>query len=95
MASLKTARIQVLISEPTPEGQFNDALYFSVDEFENLSDEEVEVLKQERVNAWLALQDEARKPRPDPTEAELVERKENLLESIAELEREVAKIDIL
>lgn len=74
---------------------FNDALYFSQTEYENTSREQIESLKQERYNNWLAF---VENPEPvkevNKTEArveivgideqikELTERKEKLSEII-------------
>ena len=51
MANLNgpNVRVQVLIRE----GDYNDALYFTVDEYEKLTDQEVENAAKKRVADWV------------------------------------------
>ena len=46
-------RIQVRIKVQTDVGEFNDALYFSKEEYEALTQSEIEIMKQARVDAWV------------------------------------------
>lgn len=46
-------RVQVLIKEQTPYGEFNDALYFTSGEFETLDQKTLEQKKQERIDNWI------------------------------------------
>ena len=92
MADLSLARVQVLISELTPYGQFNDALYYTTEEFEALKDEDVEAAKQERIDAWVAGQ-EAQKDKVAPTEEEPLAKKTALEDTVAEAQEEIAAIE--
>lgn len=45
--------VQIIFEVETAHGMFRDALYFPADQVP--SDEEIELLKQERVNNWIAV----------------------------------------
>ena len=45
--------VQVIFEVETAHGLYRDALYFPADQVP--SDEEIELLKQERVNNWIAV----------------------------------------
>lgn len=46
-------RVQVMFTEPTKYGEYTDALYFSLDEYEAVSDQTIETLKAERVANYI------------------------------------------
>lgn len=66
MADTETAEIRIRYSIETPHGVFTDAFTFSIDEYAKLSQDDLEAMKQERVNNWLAAMN-----RPPPTKADL------------------------
>lgn len=79
--------IQVAISKETVYGLFNDSLHFTLDEFQALTDEEVEAEKTKRIDEWVAfVESESAKQPEEPTEAELLAWK-------AELQGQIAEID--
>lgn len=74
MASLKqnNVRIQVLISEDTELGKFNDALYFTPSEFEALTDEQVAQTKASRAQAWVdSVKEASSRETSEPTKEDL------------------------
>ena len=72
--------IQVRIKEETTEGQFNDSLYFTPSQFSVLSEADLQIRKQERVNNWVNLVKASKNVIPiEPTKEELLAEKENLL----------------
>lgn len=74
-------RIQVLIRKDTKHGQFSDAIYLSPAEFEALKDEDLEALKDERVNKWLGVIEASKNAtRPEPTKEDL-EAEQSMLEA--------------
>lgn len=46
-------KIQYIFSEETKHGQYNDALYFTQTEFENITQDEIDALKKERISKWV------------------------------------------
>ena len=48
-------KIQILINEHTIHGEYNDALYIPLTEYAFLTPEQIEAMKQERVQAWVSL----------------------------------------
>ena len=47
--------VQVLFRKSTPYGEYQDALYFPQDDYEKLSPEEIEAMKQFRIDNWIAI----------------------------------------
>lgn len=93
MANLQTegVRVQVLISEDTELGKFNDALYFSPTEFAAISDANLEKTKKDRADKWVKSVKDASKVEYTPTVEDLSSEKAELVARIAELD---AKIDV-
>lgn len=80
--------IQVRFSKTTPEGlEYHDALYFTQDEFDKHSPDEIAVLKQDRFDAWVAV---IKLPEAAPIEPT----KEELREMISKLEAELATVQV-
>lgn len=48
-------RVQVIFSEETPKGTFQDALYYTLAEYNVLKQSAIDTAKQERVNTWIAI----------------------------------------
>ena len=81
--------IRVKIREETEKGQFNSALYYTVDEFEALTEKQLTDAKKDRVDAWVAhVTTESAKIPDVPTEEELNEEKARLEEEIAEIDKQ-------
>tara|TARA_B110000503_G_scaffold113785_1_gene170880 strand:+ start:1408 stop:1644 length:237 start_codon:yes stop_codon:yes gene_type:complete len=51
---IQSIKVQVIFTEPTKYGEFTDALYFSPEEFEAKTQEDLNVLKSERVENFVA-----------------------------------------
>lgn len=47
-------KIQVGFSVDTPRGRYTDNLYFTQEEYKNITQQEIDAMKQARVNKWLA-----------------------------------------
>lgn len=45
--------IQIRFSASTEYGEFNDALYYSVDEWNSMSQEDIDAEKQRRIDNWI------------------------------------------
>lgn len=89
-----TKRIQILIKEKTEFGEFNDALYFSEEEFAKISEEDVQVKVDERVTNYVAQRQEIKdKPPKEPTEEEQIAYKESLLSEKERIESELQIVD--
>lgn len=46
-------RIQVIFRVDTPHGTYQDALWFSQEEYDNLKQEDLDKMKQERIDNWI------------------------------------------
>jgi GTPase Era involved in 16S rRNA processing len=64
------ASIQVKIKEETPEGQYNDSLYYTLDQWASKTPADIEADKKARVDKWL---ETIKNPAPaaEPTKEEL------------------------
>lgn len=92
MANLnqKNIFIQIRIKEQTEIGEFNDSLYYTQEEFNNLSEMELQNAIKIRVDKWVAFVKEQPKIIPvEPTKEELEVRK---LELEMELNEIISKI---
>lgn len=85
-------RIQVLISTDTPQGRFNDALYFSKEEFDALSEDALDAIKTQRVNSWVSSVQEASKREYIPTTKDIEEQKAALQIQIDELDAKLLEV---
>lgn len=54
-------RIQYLVTKKTDIGEFNDAIYFTPDEWAALTKDEVQIKADARVDNWI---DEVKNPKP-------------------------------
>ena len=63
------ANIQVLIKKETPYGLFSDAIYLPISVFDSLSEEEIEAMKEARVQNWI---DAITTPPEPPSPEEMV-----------------------
>jgi hypothetical protein len=52
---INSIKIQVNFSQNTEFGIYQDALYFSQEDFANLTEEQLLVLQNERVNNWVQI----------------------------------------
>lgn len=86
--------IQIKIQRDTPDGVFNDAIYMTKDEREALTDEQIQDLKQARVQAWRAAV-QAAKNRPAPTKQDLKDEKDALLEQKALIQARIDELTAL
>ena len=82
-----TASIQVKIKEETSEGQYNDSIYYTLEQWATKTPDDIEADKKERVDNWLNI---VRNPAPtiQPT-------KEELEAQANELKRQLEQINIL
>jgi len=83
--------IQIRIKEDTKHGQFRDALYFTEEEYDKLSEQDLQAKIDERVNNWVAIMDKPYVPYV-PTEEELLLVKEEKLRELQEVEKKLAEI---
>lgn len=80
-------KIQYRIKENTKNGEFNDAIYYTKEEFEALDQSVVDAQVALRVTNWVKLVDEQSKIVPqEPTQEELEAQK-------AELERQLGEVN--
>ena len=48
-------RVQLNFTVDTPYGQYSDALYFPLDQWATTTQEQIDTMKQERVDNWIAV----------------------------------------
>jgi hypothetical protein len=69
-----TQRVQVLIQATTPQGQYNDAIYFAPADYAKLVKADIDKQVQVRINNWVAfVVAQSSKPPYIPTKEELKE----------------------
>lgn len=82
--------VQVRFSVPTKYGEYQDALYYSLDDYANMKPETVENEKEARVDNYLNAV-ESTPPPVDPTKAELQAAKADLQAQIVVLDAKIAE----
>lgn len=93
MASLNDpdVRILVLIRKDTNFGQFHDALRFTLDEYQGLTNAQVKNMATARKDAWVqAVKDARDKPRR-VTKAEKIASRQSQAEQLAALDADIAE----
>jgi len=83
-------RVQVLITEETEKGRFQDALYFSKAEFDSLTEEELLAKKKDRKDKWVKSVKDASKVEYTPTVEDLSAEKAELEAQLAEVNAKLA-----
>jgi len=84
---LQDVRVQVLISEQTEIGQFNDAIYLTPEELAALSEEQISDMKKARADAWVAsVKAASSMERPEPTKADIQAQIDATKAELAELQ---------
>lgn len=89
MDNNENVRVQVLISEDTVHGRFQDAIYFSLEEYNNLTEEALQSAKDARVNAWVESVTNASKVEYVPTKEDLQSEKAELSARLVEVEQQL------
>lgn len=80
--------IKVEFTEEVNGNKFTDSLYFTPEDYEALSEKQLNSLKKERVDNFKAFIDNPPAP-PEPTKEELEQSKEILAEQLAKLEESI------
>ena len=95
LATVKGARIQVIIQEDTRIGQFNSALYYSFRELDTMTAEDIEAERTKRTNGWVTfVETESAKVPVEPTKEELEERKVQMIQQKGWMESIIAELSI-
>ena len=82
--------IKVEFTRQVNGNNFTDSLYFTPEEYEAMSEKQLNVLKQERVDNFQAIIDNPPQP-PEPTKEELEQQKQMLQDQVAELDARITK----
>lgn len=92
LAADQKVKIQIVFTEETKNGTFQDALYFTQDEYAKLKQEDIDAMIKQRVDEHNAMVDN---PPPEPvlTEEQLIQQKQQLLDQAAQLEAQAASVD--
>lgn len=88
-------KIQIRISEDTPQGKFNDAIYLTQREFADMVNPSATIaaLKKDRVDRWLAAIEEAKtRPAHVPTEEELAEQEAATKRQLEEIQEKLEAV---
>jgi hypothetical protein len=87
---LTNVKIQYRISEQTEFGQYNSAMYFSAEEWQAMSQEQLDTLKQTEVQTWVNKVEEMSNAEPiEPTKEELEKLEEELLKRLQEIQDKI------
>lgn len=86
--------VRVKFHRDTIYGRFQDALYFTVSDFDLLTDQQVNQQKNARRDAWIAAI-EAQLNAPPPTKQQLKDEKDGLLEQKAVIQARIDELTIL
>ena len=79
-------RIQYRIQQATAQGEFNEALYFTADEFQRLLTVDLQASIDNRVNNWLTfVSEQSEKVAPEPTAEEIAARRKELEDELGRL----------
>lgn len=88
-------RIQVLISEDTELGKYQDALYFSPSEYEALKDEEVAQMSASRAQKWVnSVKLASSQERPEPSKEELQAQADELAAQLSEVQGKLDEVKV-
>ncbi len=84
---------QVRIQEDTELGQYNDALYYTPDEWLTVKQEDIDTAVKERVQNWVAfVKEQSSKPPVPPLPADLKEQAEQLKLQWAQMVTQLATV---
>lgn len=87
-------KVQVMFTVDTRRGKYQDALYFDRAVYDSLDPNELERLKQERVDKWLRFIDESSTAEPvEPTKEQLEEESRLVDEQIEQLQFKKTEIN--
>jgi hypothetical protein len=90
----KNAKIQIPIREDTEIGQFNDALYYTLDEIAAMKEADVAQVVSARVGNWVSfVKEQSSKVAPEPTKEDLEAEKVKLLEQKVRTDERLIAID--
>ena len=92
--NLPNVRVQYLIKEDTKRGPYSSALYFSIEEFQNLSEEELAQKVYVDVQGWHEKLDKMLENTTLLSKEEMQLHKENLQKEILNLQAEVDSLDL-
>jgi hypothetical protein len=85
-------RIQVLIKEQTEVGEFQDALYFTEEEYASLSEKDIQKMIDTRIENWVNQVQNPPIPE-EPTKEDLESQKIELQKHIDEVELKISEIE--
>ncbi len=90
---MQDVRVQVIFRIDTPHGAYQDALWFTKEEYDKVTQAEIDIKKQERIDNWFKV---VTTPAPELTksenEAQIQSEIDNLAERITRLKEEKAKV---
>jgi hypothetical protein len=93
-------KVRIRFEEDTPHGKYTDALYFTIDEYNIITQSEIATMKQERVDNWIYDVTHPT-PTPKPTladwktrEAEIKEFQNVLIADLAEVQAEINALEV-
>ena len=86
--------IQLTFQSQTSHGEFRDALYFTLEEWADIKEEDLTKKKQERIDNWINILENPVTPK-EPTKEELTKQKEEIELQIASLENRKTELTSL
>ncbi len=86
-------KIKVWFEAQTSFGRYTDSLYFTPEEYEVLTEEQLESMKQERIDRYVARREAYKLSISEPVEADLEVEKADLEAQKADLEARIAELE--
>lgn len=91
---LNSEDVKIVVQAKIDKGDFSDAIYYTPEEFDKMSDEEVLAQAQERIDTEMARREERKNFVPPPlTEEELLQYKKDLQAQKILIDSEILKIN--
>jgi hypothetical protein len=98
--SKEKVRVQVQFSEDTEVGKYNDALYFTQEEYEQLTQKQIDAIKKQRVDNWVniiktpVIQKEQTKEELQIQEQQLINQKASIESQLSEVSSKISAIQV-
>ncbi len=91
---MQKVTIRVWFEEQTKFGRYTDSLYFTPEDYEEITEEHLNTLKKERVDRWVENREKRKALVYEPTEEDLAAERDELELQKTELESRIAELTI-
>jgi len=91
MTNTQETRIQVTFRVNTPKGTYQDALWFTKEEYDKKTQAEIDVMKQERIDKWIKI---VSTPTPELTLEDIQREIDNQQSMVVETTNKIQELQI-